>query len=298
MGVWRTLRFLMSHPLTQDERGQALLRFARWQIGSRVLGEPVAMPYVEDNRLLVESGMAGATGNVYAGLHEFEDMAFVLHALRPSSWFLDIGANVGSYTVLAGGGSGAMCISVEPIPATYEKLCDNVRLNDLYRRVSCYNLGVGEERGELRFTKAKGPENRVLQSDTMEEEIRVPITTADKLATEADLTDKVLVAKVDVEGWEAAVIRGGKAIFSRSSPTALLLELDGSGARYGFNDDAIHEELLEKGYISVEYDPHQRQLTRRSQRQTGGNTLYVNEVGFFSQRVEQSDGYSVLGKQI
>jgi hypothetical protein len=104
MGVWKTLRFLVNHPLTRDERGQALLRFLRWQVGSRVLREPVAMPYVEDNRLLVESGMAGATGNVYAGLHEFEDMAFVLHALRSSSWFLDIGANVGSYTVLAGGG--------------------------------------------------------------------------------------------------------------------------------------------------------------------------------------------------
>jgi hypothetical protein len=133
MGVWKTLRFLMNHPLTRDERGQALFRFVRWQVGSRVLGEPVAMPYVKDTRLLVESGMAGATGNVYAGLHEFEDMAFVLHALRPSSWFVDIGANIGSYTILAGGGSAAKCISVEPVPTTFEKLCDNVRLNELYR---------------------------------------------------------------------------------------------------------------------------------------------------------------------
>jgi hypothetical protein len=69
-----------------------------------VLGEPVAMPYVNETRLLVKPGMAGATGNVYAGLHEYEDMAFVLHALRPSSRFVDVGANVGTYTVLAGGG--------------------------------------------------------------------------------------------------------------------------------------------------------------------------------------------------
>lgn len=65
---------------------------------------PVAVPFVENTRLLVGTGMAGATGNVYAGLHEFQDMAFVLHALRPSSFFLDGGANVGVYTVVAGGG--------------------------------------------------------------------------------------------------------------------------------------------------------------------------------------------------
>jgi hypothetical protein len=137
-----------------------------------------------------------------------------------------------------------------------------------------------------------------MEAEAADQGVEVQITTVDKLAEEADLTDQVLIAKIDVEGWEGAVIRGGKAVFSRSSPTALLLELDGSGARYGFDDDAIHEELLGKGYISVEYDPHRRQITQRFQRQPGGNTLYVNDVELFSQRVEQSDAYSVLGKQI
>lgn len=48
--------------------------------------------------------MRGATGNVYVGLHEFESMGFVLHVLRSSSAFIDVGANVGAYTVLAAGG--------------------------------------------------------------------------------------------------------------------------------------------------------------------------------------------------
>jgi len=289
----------MEHPLTRDKKGRALIRFARWQIGSRILGEPVAMPYVQGTRLLVEAGMAGATGNVYAGLHEFEDMAFVLHALRPPSWFLDIGANVGSYTVLAGGGSEAKCVAAEPVPATYKKLCDNVRLNELSRRVDCHNLGVGIEAGELRFTETEGPENRVVQSGTSGEGVKVPITTLDELVTDTSLTDEVLVAKIDVEGWEAAVVEGGKdTVLSRTRPTALLLELDGSGARYGFDDDAVHKNLLHKGFTPVEYDPRQRQITQRSRRQEEGNTLYVNDMDIFSQRVRQSKTYSVLGRQI
>jgi hypothetical protein len=41
------------------------------------------------------------SGNIYAGLHEFGDMAFVLHFLRAGDLFADVGANIGSYTVLA-----------------------------------------------------------------------------------------------------------------------------------------------------------------------------------------------------
>ena len=47
--------------------------------------------------------MTGATGNIYCGLYEFLDMAFLLHFLRNGDLFGDIGSNIGSYTVLATG---------------------------------------------------------------------------------------------------------------------------------------------------------------------------------------------------
>lgn len=43
--------------------------------------------FVNDAKLLVKPDMAGATGNVYTGLHEFEDMAFTLHCLREEDLF-------------------------------------------------------------------------------------------------------------------------------------------------------------------------------------------------------------------
>ncbi len=44
--------------------------------------------------MVVEPGTTGATGNVYCGLHEFEDMALLLHILRKVDRFVDIGANI------------------------------------------------------------------------------------------------------------------------------------------------------------------------------------------------------------
>ncbi len=80
--------------------------------------------------------MNGATGNFYTGLHEFEDMSFVLHALRSTDVFVDVGANIGSYTVLAAAVVGAQCIAFEPILETYGHLLQNVNLDgDLNRSV-------------------------------------------------------------------------------------------------------------------------------------------------------------------
>jgi cyclopropane fatty-acyl-phospholipid synthase-like methyltransferase len=56
---------------------------------------------------------------------------FVLHLLRPADHFLDVGANVGSYTVMAAGSVGAFVTCVEPIPSTFAHFERNIALNGL-----------------------------------------------------------------------------------------------------------------------------------------------------------------------
>src|SRR5690349_4244048 len=134
MSLHQTLRFIWNHPLAARRRTASLVDFLKWQVGSRLLAGSFAMPFVNDTRLLIRRGMTGATGSLYVGLHEFEDMAFMLHLLRPEDLFVDVGANVGSYVVLAGA-VGARCVAFEPVPASFKGLLDNIRLNGLETRV-------------------------------------------------------------------------------------------------------------------------------------------------------------------
>ena len=120
----RTVNFLLNHPLSSRNKIKAAFRFISWQLRSRLIGKPVVYDFVNQSQLLVYPGMTGATGNIYAGLHEFYDMGFVLHALQDEDVFVDIGANIGSYTVLAGSVVGANCISIEPVPHTFSYLLD------------------------------------------------------------------------------------------------------------------------------------------------------------------------------
>jgi hypothetical protein len=64
---------------------------------------PVIIPWVGGTCLAVEKGMNAATMNFYCGLFESVDIILILHVLRPGDLFFDVGASVGTFTVLASG---------------------------------------------------------------------------------------------------------------------------------------------------------------------------------------------------
>jgi len=286
---------ILRHPLNRGRPLAALTRFARWQIGSRLLGGAVAVPFAGNTRLLVARGMTGATGNLYCGLHEFEDMAFVLHALRPGDLFVDIGANVGSYTVLAAGAVGCRCVSIEPVPATFRRLKDNLALNSVLDRVDAHNVALGSGAGTVRFTADLDTVNHALATgEVADSQITVPVDTLDAVLAGRGPA----VIKIDVEGFETAVIEGAPATLDSPSLRAVLLELNGSGDRYGYSDASIHERMLSLGFTAMHYDPSHRLLTGIGQPASAGNTLYVRNAPELQLRLTQAPRFAVLDTTI
>src|SRR5262249_8696404 len=104
---------ILGHPLAHNKRIETLYRIAHSQINNPLQSE-IIFPWIANQKLVVQRGMMGATGNIYVGLIEFTDMMFLLHFLRRGDLFFDIGANVGTYTVLASGVCGAKTWAFEP----------------------------------------------------------------------------------------------------------------------------------------------------------------------------------------
>ena len=245
------------HPLNRPAKISALGRFLRWQVASRILQQPIVMPFVEDTSLVMESGMTGATGNWYCGLHEVQEMAFVLHALREVDLFADIGANVGSYTILAGGVVGARVVSVEPLPATYRKLQRNIAYNNLTDRIEAHGLGVSSEVGELRFVSSLDTMNRVALAEEKVATVEVPVTTLDLLFADR----KPSFMKIDVEGHEKWVVDGGASVFGSPGLKGILMETNQSGAKFGVNDDELVGRVRSYGFSCHGYDPFTRTIS-------------------------------------
>ncbi|WP_156827211.1 FkbM family methyltransferase [Hyphomicrobium zavarzinii] len=240
-----TLQFIARHPLSSRRPFSAYWRYARWQVESRLRDE-VEFHWIEGSKLIVRNGMTGATGNIYCGLHEFVDMAFLLHLLRPGDLFVDVGANIGSYTVLASAVCGARSIAIEPDPGTVQSLKRNVEINRIGDRVTVIEAAIGAAAGMVRFTVGKDTTNRVAAaSDEATREVKVR-TLDDILAN----TDPVLI-KMDVEGYEPQVIAGALATLAKQSLAAVITET---------TDPMIESVMKNCGFVRATYSPIERSI--------------------------------------
>jgi FkbM family methyltransferase len=292
MLIFNILKFIYHHPFNADYRAGAILRFLKWQLNCRINPFPIIYPYTENSRLIIQKGLTGATGNLYCGLMEYEDMAFLLHFLRPGDWFVDIGANIGSYTILASAEIMANTIAIEPISSTFKHLIDNISVNQIGGKVKALNIGLGSETGKLRFTKAHDTVNHVAtenEPDTLE----VAVSTLDTLLA-AEVCPVLL--KIDVEGFETEVLKGADNTLADPTLKAIIIELNGSGKRYGYDELAIHQKLLGFGFTPVQYHPRAKQLKQIATPGTH-NTIYVRDKEFVEARVKAARPIKVGNSQ-
>lgn len=275
MNLVNTVRYITDHPLTRHQKLKALGRWLRWQVGSRIVPGQVAVGFVNDSVLLVSPGMTGATGNIYVGLHEYQEMSFLLHLLRPGDTFVDAGANVGTYTVLASKVAQAECISIEPVRKTFDHLMRNVNLNGVCELVDARNVGLGSRKGRLKFSSGLDTVNHVLDASEVElEGEEVEVDTLDDIVAGRS----PCLIKIDVEGYEREVVAGARALLARPSLLGLIVETNGSGSRYGFDQRGLHEEVIGYGFIPCSYEPASRSLRRLADgERLGGNTLYIRD---------------------
>ena len=296
MSVFGTLPYIISHPLSRGRAIANVARFALWQSRSRLGFGATDFAWVAPTRLHVAPGMTSATGHLYVGLQEFEDMAFVMHFLQPGDLFADVGANVGAYTVLAAGVAGADVVACEPGVEARGWLHQNITLNRLGAYVSIRSEAVGDHLGAVAFSTGRDTTNAVLtSSEVMDGSVMACLSTLDEICSHRTPA----LIKIDVEGFEMPVLRGARAILADSDLLALIIELNGAGAAYGFSDEAICLELVREGFHMVTYDPWRRMLnvlhSLDARRVGQDNVIFVRDKLRVSDRVAGAPPFRVRG---
>lgn len=294
MNIISILKYITNHPLNKDHKVNAILRFFKWQINTKLNPFPVVYPFTERSKLLVSRGMTGATGNVYCGLHEYNDMFFLLHFLRKDDLFVDIGANVGSYTVLASAHVGARSVTFEPVPVTYSIILQNININRINELVRPLNIALGSKKDKIMFTSSYDTINHVVaKSENAENAIEVMVDKLDNVLQ----GEQPSLIKIDVEGFETEVINGASEILKNEKLKAIIIELNGSGERYGYNEDEIKSTLKANGFTPHIYDPVKRELKKIAEF-GNENTIYIRDVQFVEERIKAAEKVKILNNLI
>jgi FkbM family methyltransferase len=293
MNIFRIIRSIITHPLNKGNKILALWRFLRWQIGIWLLPYGIIYPFIEHTRFIAQKGLTSATGNIYCGLFEYQDMLFLLHFLSEGDLFYDVGANIGTYTILASGVAHATSVAFEPTPSTFEMLRSNITLNNIESNVSLFNMGVGSTSGVVSFVATSDSERNHVAAGSEKNTISVPLTTID---LEAKKYGVPLFIKIDVEGYETNVIQGMEETLQDHHLKVLLVELNGSSVTYGLNENDIHAKILKAGFLPYDYDPVSRSL-KELQLHGVHNTLYIRDHAFAAKRIVSARKITVLGKE-
>jgi hypothetical protein len=78
---------------------------------------------------------------------------------------------------------------------------------------------------------------------------------------------------------------------------AIIIELNGSGARYGYIDKEINEQLTAFGFFPYAYDPRERKIQRLDSWGTT-NTIYIRDIDFVQRRLVAAPPFEIFGKSI
>lgn len=168
-------------------------------------------------------------------LPEPGSLALVQKLLKPGGTFIDVGANVGLFSVAAGrqiGPSGSI-LSFEPAPETMSALTATMRLNGLSPIVTLHQSAAGRENGTARLNIGQiCGHSSLLPLEEKREAIDVSIVVLDDIIGDR----KVDLIKIDVEGWELEVLEGLRKTLANNRDASVLLEFGPSHIKRAGSD--------------------------------------------------------------
>lgn len=205
----------------------------------------------------------------YIFLHDFEktERQFLNDFLAPGEVFVDIGANIGLFTTIAGRlvGENGHVHAFEPATSAYQALLANVSLNRL-SNVSCYQVAISDRCGTQTlnvalsgfdafnsFVKPVAGENFGTEE--------VQCSTWEAFARAHGLVGRVTMMKIDVEGWESYILAGSVDLFARTDAPLLQVEFtDAACQSAGTSSAELYSKLEELGYRMFTYDPRNKRM--------------------------------------
>lgn len=173
--------------------------------------------------------------------------------------FIDVGANIGFYTVLAAKliKTGRV-LALEPVAAAHARLIENLALNAVMDRVIVFNGAAADCRGKMEIQHIEGNEEysslgSIIHGSVQGRKVHsaaVPVTRLDDLVERYGLRPGFI--KIDVEGAEELVLKGARQTLERHRPV-VLTELSRSLlGPMGTSVEAVVAWFADLGYRGVD----------------------------------------------
>jgi FkbM family methyltransferase len=255
------MRFVWTHPANRHRRMRAVARACYWQLSKRLTGNPWTIRCYDVMQMRCYPNSNGAGLMIYTnGMIDYDDVQFTQAYLRPGDAFLDVGANIGVFTLLAAAcvGKQGFVRAYEPGRSAFEHLLENVQLNQL-NQVELHCVALAEQPGQVSFLQTRDLTNRIVLSGEADDNGAESTTCITLDMAVADR--RFEMGKMDVEGAEPLIFRRSQGALSEGNPPVWVLELkDRLLIKYGSSAEQFARFLQDYDYQLGSYDADRGQL--------------------------------------
>jgi FkbM family methyltransferase len=242
---------------------RAWLRRAIWQLAqSRNYDGPVVTDWYLGLRFNhhLTGDMSRCT--YVDGRYEPNEMYAIAGILKAGMCVVDAGANEGLFTIVAARivGEAGTVHAFEPSPREQGRLRANLAVNRL-TNVKVHPVALGRASGKATLSVAKESHSGhntlgsfMYPNAEQKESVEIDVVTLDQVASEQNLT-RLDLLKLDVEGSEAAVLRGAREVLRRLRPIVVAEAQDASLHQMGSSTAELLELLRSYGYVIDVFGP-------------------------------------------
>ena len=289
----KIIRYIWFHPNNREKQLFSLSKFLGWQLYKRITHRHLDIQLLPNVKLRCYPDSQSASAAIYCGLYDYHEMNFLLRYLREEDSFLDIGANIGIYTLLAASKikSGSI-YSFEALPINYLRLEENIKLNNL-TQVKPLSIAIADSVGSVTISNNTKSDSTAFittnTQDTTAESLQIPSSTLDNLLQNENLNHLTL-AKMDIEGAEILALKGATSLLQQQRPHVWILELL-NGVNHGYRKQDIVKLLQDYGYGLYHYNADINQLqsiTLEYQRSHNVFAIANSALGFVHSRLSES----------
>lgn len=221
---------------------------------------------IAEGVLLLNKRDAVVSGAVALGVYERFEVDLFRQYIKQGMKVVDIGANIGYYTVIAAQrvGSDGVVYAFEPEPENFSFLEQSIQINN-FKHVECFRVGISNRKGQEKLFLSKdnkGDHRMYSNGKDNQPSTAIEVTSLDVWHAERGL-GKIDVIKMDIQGAEGLALDGMRNILQNTQPLVLFTEFWPQGLRdTGFDPRTILENFERYGFSIFEINEDKRSLIK------------------------------------
>ena len=242
----KSLFNVLYHPLNKSQKVFIFFRILFWKLNQLFFKYPVVIQFTKSIKCICYPQSSYGSMIIYEHFPDYFEAQFLLKILKKDSNFVDVGAGLGDYSLLAAEKIKTGHIyAFEPVSLPCSQFKENIAINNLQNIITLSTEVVSNSNKGVHFDEEDITEVSHISAQAKGK--KHPSISLDSLVKQKNIK-KIYILKVDVEGAEMLVLSGGKKIFKKGIVKNIILELNANNIHFGTSHTKVIEFLQKQGY--------------------------------------------------